>query len=187
MSIEAILIERSGGRCELCGSTEGLGVVAVAPSDGSAEQSVYLCTRCQGQLSDMNNLDVNHWRCLSDAMWSQVPAVQVLAWRLYDALGDFEQRDMIYLEDDVRAWAEAGAAKGSESEEDVVQRDANGTPLAEGDSVILIKDLDVKGGGFTAKRGTIVKNIRLSDDPKYIEGKINNQVIMIVAAFTKKV
>ncbi|MDD4885088.1 PhnA domain-containing protein, partial [Sulfuricurvum sp.] len=52
--------------------------------------------------------------------------------------------------------------------------------------VTLIKDLEVKGAGFTAKRGTIVKNIRLTDDPKYIEGKINGSTIVLVAAFMKK-
>jgi protein PhnA len=58
--------------------------------------------------------------------------------------------------------------------------------LAEGDTVTLIKDLEVKGAGFTAKRGTIVKNIRLTDDARFIEGKINGSTIVLVAAFMKK-
>jgi protein PhnA len=48
-------------------------------------------------------------------------------------------------------------------------RDANGTPLSEGDSVTLIKDLKVKGTSETLKRGTLVKNIRLTGDPGEIE------------------
>jgi len=50
-----------------------------------------------------------------------------------------------------------------------VVRDANGTPLNEGDSVTLIKDLKVKGTSETLKRGTLVKNIRLTGDPGEIE------------------
>ena len=53
------------------------------------------------------------------------------------------------------------------SEETV--RDSNGTILNEGDSVTLIKDLKVKGTSVTLKRGTLVKNIRLTGDPAEIE------------------
>jgi protein PhnA len=48
-------------------------------------------------------------------------------------------------------------------------RDSNGNPLADGDSVTVIKDLKVKGTSVTLKRGTLVKNIRLTDDPGEIE------------------
>lgn len=188
MSIEQTLQERSNNSCELCGATEGLSVYEVAPSDGSAGQSIYICETCQSQIANPQNLDTDHWRCLSDSMWSQVPAVQVMAYRLLSALGDQDQLDMLYLEDDLKAWAESGMLDTASNDEGgaVIQRDSNGTILAEGDTVTLIKDLEVKGGGFTAKRGTIVKNIRLTDDPKYIEGKINGSTIVLVAAFMKK-
>lgn len=52
---------------------------------------------------------------------------------------------------------------------DDVVRDSNGTVLNEGDSVTLIKDLKVKGTSVTLKRGTLVKNIRLTGDPAEIE------------------
>lgn len=64
--------------------------------------------------------------------------------------------------------------------------DSNGTVLNVGDSVTLIKDLVVKGGGFTAKRGTLVKNIALTSNPKHVEGRVNGTVIVLVAAFLKK-
>ena len=48
-------------------------------------------------------------------------------------------------------------------------RDSNGTILNDGDSVTLIKDLKVKGTSTTLKRGTLVRNIRLTDDPDLIE------------------
>lgn len=188
MSIEQTLQERSNGVCELCGSTENLAVFEVAPSDGSAEQAVYLCGTCRTQIENPHQLDAGHWRCLSDSMWSQIPAVQVMAYRLLSALGEQDQLEMLYLEDDVKAWAEAGMLNSASSSEGgaLIHRDSNGTVLNEGDTVTLIKDLDVKGAGFTAKRGTVVKNIRLTDDPKYIEGKINGSTIVLVAAYMKK-
>ncbi len=53
---------------------------------------------------------------------------------------------------------------------DTPTRDANGAILNDGDNVTLVKDLKVKGsGGVTLKRGTLVKNIRLTDDPAEID------------------
>lgn len=58
----------------------------------------------------------------------------------------------------------------SEQDDDtLVVHDSNGTVLADGDAVTLIKDLKVKGTSVTLKRGTLVKNIRLTDDPDEIE------------------
>ena len=48
-------------------------------------------------------------------------------------------------------------------------KDANGTKLADGDSVTLVKDLKVKGTSTTLKRGTLIKNIRIAEDPDEIE------------------
>ncbi len=53
--------------------------------------------------------------------------------------------------------------------DEIITRDSNGTKLADGDSVTLIKDLKVKGTSETLKRGTMVKNIRLTDDPAEVE------------------
>jgi protein PhnA len=53
--------------------------------------------------------------------------------------------------------------------EEIIVKDSNGTRLADGDSVTVIKDLKVKGASETIKRGTLVKNIRLTDDPAEIE------------------
>jgi protein PhnA len=188
MSVEQELLQRSGNRCELCGAENDLSVYEVAPGEGSAEQSVLVCGTCKSQIEDPETLDANHWRCLNDSMWSEQTAVQVMAYRLLSAMrGEGwtqDLLDMMYLEDDVKAWAEAGMP--GEEENAVVQKDSNGTVLQAGDTVTLIKDLDVKGGGFTAKRGTVVKNIHLTDDEKFIEGKINGSTIVIVAAFTKK-
>lgn len=57
-----------------------------------------------------------------------------------------------------------------DDDDDIVVKDSNGTRLADGDSVTLIKDLKVKGsGGVTLKRGTLIKNIRLTNDEAEIE------------------
>jgi protein PhnA len=58
--------------------------------------------------------------------------------------------------------------------------------LLEGDNVTIIKDLEVKGAGFTAKRGTMVRGIHLTDNPLHIEGKVNGTQIVLVAAYLKK-
>lgn len=52
---------------------------------------------------------------------------------------------------------------------DIVVKDSNGATLNDGDSVTLIKDLKVKGTSETLKRGTMVKNIRLTGEPGQIE------------------
>lgn len=65
-------------------------------------------------------------------------------------------------------------------------KDSNGTTLAEGDSVKLIKDLKVKGSSLTLKRGTVVKNIRLTDDAEEIEGKVEKSVIVLKTMFLQK-
>jgi protein PhnA len=136
-------------------------------------------------MQDGAELDIKHWRCLNDAMWSTVPAVQVLAYRLLHKCSAEawaqDAIDMLYLDDETKAWADSGVADDREPTLDV-----NGVALAAGDAVTIIKDLDVKGANFTAKRGTPVRNIGLSDNPLHIEGKVNGQRIVIIAAYTKK-
>lgn len=65
-------------------------------------------------------------------------------------------------------------------------KDSNGNPLNEGDSVTVIKDLKVKGSSSVIKRGTTVKNIRLTDNEKEIEGKVDKTVMVLKTEFLKK-
>ncbi|MES2380010.1 MAG: alkylphosphonate utilization protein [Bacteroidota bacterium] len=65
-------------------------------------------------------------------------------------------------------------------------RDSNGTLLAEGDSVNVIKDLKVKGSSSVIKRGTIVKNIRLTDSEEEIEGRVEKTTMVLKTCFLKK-
>ena len=182
------LEERSGNACELCGSKDALVVYEIpdSPSDVK-DTSILTCSTCVTQLTDKDQVDVNHWRCLNDSMWSQIPAVQVVAYRMLHQLKSegwpADLLDMMYLEDDVREWAKAGIQTGNE----IVHRDSNGHVLAKGDSIVLIKDLDVKGANFTAKRGTAVRNISLDhENENHIEGKVNGQHIVILTQYVKK-
>jgi protein PhnA len=191
MSIEQALQARSESKCELCGATEDLAVFAVPPSsDNSVDQSVLLCATCRDQIDNPEQMDANHWRCLNDSMWSQVPAVQVLAWRMLNRLrGEGwpqDLLDMMYLDDETLAWAQATGDHLSEDEV-VRHRDSNGAELEAGDTVTLIKDLNVKGSSLVAKRGTAVRNISLvPDNPEHIEGRVEGQQIVILTKFVKK-
>ena len=83
------------------------------------------------------------------------------------------------------AWAERSSEPGDLPE--IIHRDSHGSVLAAGDTVTLIKDLVVKGGGFTAKRGTSVRGIALVPyNETQIEGRVNGQRIVILTEFTKK-
>jgi len=171
--------------CGLCGSETDLAAVNVPPS----EQNVTLCTTCVAGVEG-NISDAPHWRCLSDAIWSTEAAAQVTAYRLLHRLkSEAWARDLLdiaYLEPENLEWAEAGLAD-EEEESDVVHRDTNGAVLAAGDTVTLIKDLNVKGAGFTAKRGTAVRNISLvPDNAGHIEGRVSGQQIVILTEFVKK-
>jgi len=65
-------------------------------------------------------------------------------------------------------------------------KDSNGNILNAGDSVTVIKDLKVKGSSSVIKRGTVVKNIRLTDDENEIEGKVEKTVMVLKTEFLKK-
>jgi protein PhnA len=65
-------------------------------------------------------------------------------------------------------------------------RDSNGNLLNEGDSVTIIKSLKVKGSPTDLKRGQVVKNIRFTDDPNAIEGKVDKVTLVLKTEFLKK-
>ena len=185
------LQSRSGSKCELCSSTENLNVYEVPPtSNGSVDECVLICETCQQQIDNPASVDVHHWHCLKDSMWNQNVAVQVMAWRMLTRLNNEawarDLLEMLYLEDDNLAWAQA-TGEGVADEEIVKHLDSHGVLLESGDTVTLTKDLTVKGAGFTAKRGTAVRGISLvADNPEQIEGRVNGQQIVILTQFVKK-
>jgi len=188
MVAQQALEQRSNNSCELCTESTDLSVYPVPPtSDLSAQQSILVCNTCLVQIEGNADVDVNHWRCLSDSMWNQEPAVQVMSYRMLHKLSSEswaqDALDMIYMEDDVKTWAEQGIAA---AEREGPTRDSNGADLQDGDDVTLIKDLKVKGANFTAKQGTLVRGITLTDNPEHIEGKVNGTRIVLVTAYLKK-
>jgi protein PhnA len=123
-------------------------------------------------------------------MWSEFTPVKVVAWRMLKRLRSEgwpqDLLDMLYLEDEELTWAKA-TGEGLEESEKVIHRDSNGVILEAGDSVVLIKDLPVKGSSMVAKRGTAVRRISLdNDNAEYIEGKVDGQQIVIITKFVKK-
>ena len=188
MKFEKQLIERSGNACELSGETGDLSFYQVLPSEGnSVDDFVVISTNLLNQLEGKSEIIPDQWRCLNDSMWSEVPAVKVVAYRMLDQLKTegwpADLLEMMYMEESELNWAKAGM----EDEDAIKHIDSNGVVLNAGDTVVLIKELDVKGSTITAKRGTAVRNIRLvHDDPTLIEGKIDGQSIYILTQFVKK-
>lgn len=190
MNIQKQITLRSGEVCELCNSSNNLSIYEVPPApNDTADKCIQVCETCQTQLNDLSLAEPNHWRCLNDSMWSTIPAVQVVAYRMLHHLKlegwPQDLLDMLYLDEETSAWAKATLP--AEGEEAVVHLDSNGAVLQAGDSVVLIKDLKVKGANFTAKRGTAVRRISLvHDNPEHIEGKVNGQQIVIITKYVKK-
>jgi len=167
------LMDRAGGVCEFCGAADELVSVDVVPDD-----QVLLCGTCRSDAAP-----AAHWRCLEGAAWSMTPAVQIAVWR---KLGDIDEmwasdaRENMMMEPDV-------AARAKDVLPVVEHFDSNGMRLEHGDTVVLIKDLPVKGAGFTAKRGTAVRNISLvPDNAAHIEGRVEGQRIVILTEFVKR-
>ncbi len=121
-------------------------------------------------------------------MWSGIPAVQVMAYRILHSIKNEawpqEMLEILYLEPEIQKWAEESLKVDSVP----TVKDTNGKTLNSGDSVVIIKDLPVKGAGFTAKQGTVVKNIKLiPDDSTHIEGRVKGIKIYLKTKFLKKV
>jgi protein PhnA len=191
MSSEAFLRQRSDNKCELCGATGELVVYEVPPQDKSTEDNtLLLCRKCISQIDKKEPLESNHWKILSETMWSEVPGVQVMAWRMLSRLRNeswaAESLDMLYLDDEKLAWAKATGDHENDSKVEL-HRDAYGALLQQGDTVILTKSLDVKGSSVNAKIGTVVKNIRLvENNTEQIEGRIEGQVIVILTKYVRR-
>jgi len=185
MSILQDLETRCESKCELCNDNSTLEAYTISPKTGnSVDEQVAVCQKCKSGIEDADATDVTHWRCLAESMWSPVPAVQVISYRLLNRLNSLpwaaDLKSQMYMEESTLEWAEYG-------ETAVVHKDSNGQVLENGDAVVLIQDLNVKGAGFTAKRGTAVKRIRLvPDNEEHIEGRVEGQQIVILTKYVKK-
>lgn len=191
MSVEMQVRSRAHDRCELCSASNELSVYTVPPDEGpSADRAILVCQDCLHQLSGQSELTPSRWTFLKDCMWSEVPAVQVVSWRMLHRLKSEswaqDALDQLYLDDELLQWAQA---TGDHEERDpvAVHQDVNGARLQNGDTIVLTKSLDVKGSQINARIGTTVKNIRLvQDNTEQIEGKIEGQQIVILTKYVRK-
>jgi len=107
------LARRSGSKCELCkASGVKLTVFEIppAPADPDAAMCLFLCDICREQLDNPKKFDPPHWRCLNEAVWSEVPAVKVMAVRILRHLAAAESwagdiLEEVYLDEDEEEWA----------------------------------------------------------------------------------
>ena len=97
----------------------------------------------------------------------------------------YQDGDNFICPDCSHEWSATSQAEEA-SDGDKVIKDSNGNELVDGDSVILIKDLKVKGSSITLKKGTKVKNIKLKSGDHEVDCKIEGQSFMLKAEFLKK-
>lgn len=190
MSFTDQLLSRSNQQCELCQASTSLQVYEVPPIIKQDERhALMLCQNCLDQIEKKSPLDAAHWQALPQVMWSETPALQIMSWRMLQRLKNeswaADALDQLYLDDDMLERAkEAGDHLDSAND---MHLDAFGNILQNGDSVVLTKSLDVKGSSVNAKVGTVVKNIKLvPDNHEQIEGRIDNQLIVILTKYLKK-
>jgi protein PhnA len=178
------LKERGQNLCELCSTEEGSIAYTVSPkNDDNIANQVAICKTCNDAINNTNA--AFHWRCLEGSIWNPEPSVQALSYRI---LQTYKNEDWVSnllssveLDEDVIQWAMSAL------EQPDVHKDAFGNILENGDNVVLTQALDVKGTNFTASKGTVVKRIKLvHDNAEQIEGKINDQTIVILTKYVKK-
>ena len=191
MTLQEKLITRSGNACELCQATGELQVYEVPPQTGGYEENnILICDKCLAQINKKEELDSAHWQVLSTTMWSEIPGVQVVAWRMLNRLRNetwaAESLDMLYLDDERLAWAKASGDHENDATVEL-HKDAYGAVLQDGDTVVLTKSLDVKGSTVNARVGTVIKNIRtVKDNTDQIEGRIEGQLIVVLTKYVRK-
>lgn len=184
MSINQKLKERNQGSCELCNTNTATQEFVVSPKNGdSIEHQVAICETCSDKMNKEN--EGFYWRCMEGSIWSPEPSVQALGYRvLYKYKNEDWANELLTsvdLSEDVINWAmDAFQTKD-------LHKDAFGNILENGDNVVLTQALNVKGTNFTASKGTVVKRIKLvHDNTDQIEGKVNEQTIVILTKFVKK-
>jgi protein PhnA len=191
MTLRERLTARSENKCELCTATGKLNVYEVPPQTGGYDDSnILLCDKCLAQIDKKEELDNQHWSVLTTSMWSEVPGVQVVSWRMLNRLKNetwaSEALDMMYLDDDRMAWAKTSGDHENDASVDL-HKDSFGALLHDGDTVVLTKSLDVKGSTLNAKVGTVIKNIHLvKGNTEQIEGRIEGQMIVVLTKYLRR-
>ncbi|MFT3750277.1 MAG: PhnA domain-containing protein [Agriterribacter sp.] len=184
MGISGMLDERCRGTCELCNNAQATTEYTVSPrKDDAIANQVALCDTCFKAIDTKDN--GAYWSFLEGSIWNPEPSVQALSYRM---LQSYKKEDWandiinsVELDENTVQWAMSAFEMAD------VHKDAFGNILENGDNVVLTQALDVKGTSFSAPKGTVVKKIRLvQDNTGQIEGKINDQTIVILTKYVKK-
>lgn len=184
MSISNRLNDRCQGTCELCNALPATIDFTVSPKgDDVIENQVAICETCSAEMHTMS--DREYWRCLEGSIWNIEPSVQALSYRLLHRIRETDWAaailESVDLDENVVQWAMQAFEVAD------VHQDSFGNPLENGDNVVLTQALNVKGTSFSAAKGTVVKRIRLvPGNTDQIEGKINDQTIVILTKYVKK-
>ena len=108
------LAKRAKSKCELCSQSGSLHIYEVPPleKEPDLDHCLLLCDECQNQINHPKQLNAHHWHCLYETMWSDVPSIKVLVWRILKVLGSneawaYDLLDQMYLDEEQQAWAEA--------------------------------------------------------------------------------
>jgi protein PhnA len=105
------LVRRSRSKCELC-EADGVKLTAfeVPPVSDllTADRCLFLCETCREQIETPKRMDADHWRCLNNSIWSEIPVVQVMSARMLKRLSKErwaeELLEEAYFDEEVDAW-----------------------------------------------------------------------------------
>lgn len=196
MSLSNVLAERASAKCELCAMESTLTAFPLLENATMESEQIALCRSCSNQLElpPIGHEEADYWRCLNNTMWSEHLPVKAAIWSILnhhkEAVWPVDLLDMMYLTDEELAFTKSVAQcifPHKPDDDAVIHKDANGVILQSGDTVVITKDLEVKGASLTAKRGTAVRNISLVyDNAAQIEGRVDGQQIVILTKFVKK-
>ncbi len=184
MSISTPLQERSQGSCELCNTNTATQEYTVSPKkDDDIRNQVAVCDTCLAAIDAPAEGD--YWRFLEGTIWNPEASIQALSYRILHACRQQDWANSIIssveLDENTVQWALSAFEIAD------VHKDAFGNTLENGDTVVLTQGLNVKGTSFTAAKGTVVKKVRLvPDNTGQLEGKINDQTIVILTKYVKK-
>ncbi|MBX3252835.1 MAG: alkylphosphonate utilization protein [Chitinophagaceae bacterium] len=147
------------------------------------ENQAALCNTCLENIQTAGS--GAYWSFLEGSIWNPEPAIQALSYRILQVYKEEDWANNIIssveLDEDIVQWAMSAFETAD------VHKDAFGNTLVNGDNVVLTQSLDVKGTSFSAPKGTVVKKIRLvADNTDQVEGKINEQTIVILTKYVKK-
>lgn len=185
MALNNKLSDRAQGLCELCTAEPAAHEYTVSPRAGDIiENQVAVCAKCLQMIGTQEGKG-DYWRFLEGTIWNPEPSIQALSYRILHTYKDQDWAadiiSSVELDENIVQWA----LSAFEVEE--THKDSFGNVLENGDTVVLTQALDVKGTSFSAPKGTVVKKIRLvADNTAQIEGKINDQTIVILTKYVKK-